>query len=367
MRRLLALLLLAVAPLAQAQIDTSYSGLWINPDQSGHGLEVTFLDQNTATLTWFVYDNLGNPLHLVGAGSVSGNRLTVPVSINRGMRFGSFLSADLQQAAWGNLSITFTDCNTARLEWTSSFTLAGFAFGNGSMPLSRVTAVGGLPCGRRRASGTYSGIVRANGVQQGVQVTAILDQSGRAALLGSGQSIMYLGTYTTTGNTLALQAQAIAALGYTFPNGSTTQSFTGSGNFVDGDFMFGNYTSPVDSGIYTGTATPGYRRGASLAAIAGRYTGTARISRSLTLQISTTGAISGSDNGGCQYAGTVTIPDPLWAVYNVSITLSACGTANGTYAGPATIQDDAIFGDNKLLAIGATNNTTALLLFITRS
>ncbi len=366
MRSLLALLFLALAPAAHAQLDTSHSGLWINPAQSGHGLEVTFLDRNTATLTWFVYDNLGNPLHLVGAGTASGNRLTVPVSINRGMRFGSFLPTDLQQAAWGSLSITFTDCNTARLDWTSSFTQSGFAFGDGSMPLGRVTAVGGLPCGRRLASGTYSGLVRPNGSQQGVQVVAILDQSGRAALLGSGQSILYLGTYTTSGNSLALQAQAIAALGYTFPNGSTTQAFNGSGNFVDGDFVLGNYTSPVDAGIYTGTATPGYRRGASLAAIAGRYTGVVRISRSLTLQVSATGVISGSDNGGCQYAGTISVPDPQWNVYNVSITLSACSTANGIYVGPATLQDDAIFGDSKQLAIGAASSSASLVLLIKR-
>jgi hypothetical protein len=44
--------------------------------------------------------------------------------------------------AWGTLTFTFTDCNSGRVDFTS--TVPGY--GNGSMNLTRLTLPDGLTC-----------------------------------------------------------------------------------------------------------------------------------------------------------------------------------------------------------------------------
>jgi hypothetical protein len=235
------------------------------------------------------------------------------------------------------------------------------------MPLSRLTTVGGLPCGRRSASGEYSGFIKPTASSSRVEVFGIFDDSGRVVLLNNALSSMYVGTYTTTGGNLTLQTSAIAALGYTFTGGTTVQTFNGTGPYVDGDNINGTYTSTVDTGgTYSLQGSVVYRRGASLARLAGRYIGTARASQTLTLDITAAGAISGTDTGGCTYTGTATIPDATYNVYNVQLTIANCTTANGTYAGPGALQDSVTYGDAKQLALGVSNETRSLVTFAVR-
>jgi hypothetical protein len=364
MRRWTALLLAALAPVAHAQIDPSQSGLWFNPAQNGHGVEVTMLSPTSGTLTWFVYDGQGRPLHLGGVGTVTGNRLTVPVTYNRGMRFGTFVPADNRSDAWGEVSVTFSGCNTAQLEWTSTYTLDGFSFGNGSMPLTRLTTVGGLPCGKRRASGLYAGLVRVTNATTSTDVTALLDESGRAFLVGNQQRVIFAGNYTTSGNNITITGSSISAVGYSFTNGSTTQTWNGTGTFVEADFINGTYTGATDTGIFSLQASPAYRRGASLATLAGRYTGSTRGTATITLDISAAGAITGTDSNSCQYAGTATVPNPVWNSYAVQIAITGCTQATGTFTGSASRSDSDGFGDGKLLVIGAVNETRSLPLLV---
>jgi hypothetical protein len=364
LRRLL-LLLAVLAPLpAHAQLDASYSGLWFNTAQSGHGLEVTLLSPTSATVTWFVYDGQGNPVHLGGVGEVSGSTITVPAFISRGMRFGSFQTSDNRTEAWGTLVVSFTSCNAAQLQWTSNYTLNGFNFGNGSMPLSRLTTVSTLPCGKRAGSGIYSGVLRATTGSASFTVTGILDELGRAVLIADDGTAIYQGQYTTTGGTLAIQGNTQAAIGFQFPNGQTRLDFSGSGAFRDGDFVNGTFTTPVLNGNYTLLTDARYRRGASLERLAGRYVGTVRNNLTVTFNITAAGAITGNDTGGCQYSGTATAPNPLYNFYSLDLAVSGCSPNNGTYRGPMALGDAQNFGDGRLLIVGASGPSLALVLFL---
>jgi hypothetical protein len=363
MRRWTALLLAALAPVAHAQVDPSQSGLWFNPAQNGHGVEVTLLSPTQGTLTWFVYDGQGRPLHLGGVGTVTGNRLTVPVFASRGMRFGTFLPADNRSDAWGELSVTFSGCNTATLDWTSTYTLDGFSFGTGTMPLTRLTTVAGLPCGKRRSSGLYAGLVRVTNATTSTDVTALLDESGRAFLVGNQQRVIFSGAYTTAGDAITITGSAISAVGYSFTSGATTQPWNGTGTFVEGDYINGTYTG-TDSGIFSLQASPAYRRGASLATLAGRYTGSTRGTATITLDISAAGVISGTDSNSCQYAGTASVPNATWNSYAVQIAITGCTQATGTFTGSASRTDSDTFGDGKLLVIGAVSDTRSLPLLL---
>jgi hypothetical protein len=318
-------------------------------------------------VTWFVYDGQGNPVHLGGVGEISGSTITAPVFISRGMRFGSFLPADNRTEPWGTLVLSFASCNAAQLQWSSNYTLNGFAFGSGAMPLSRLTTVSSLPCGRRPGSGIYSGVLRANTGNASFTVTGILDELGRAVLVADDGTAIYQGAYTTTASgTLSIQGNTQAAIGFQFPNGQTRLDFSGSGPFRDSDFVNGNFTTPVLVGNYTLITDARYRRGASLERLAGRYVGTVRNNLSLTLNVTAAGAISGSDTGGCQYAGTASVPNPLYNAYSLEVAVSGCSPNNGTYRGPATLGDAQNFGDGRLLIVGASGPSLALVLFVAR-
>lgn len=116
-----------------AQLDQSYSGNWFNPGQSGHGFLVEALPDGRFYLTWYMYLD-GNPLFLQGVATPSGNVLEVPVYSVRSTGFPVGPGGGVANN-WGRLRLTFTDSNTASVEWLPT----GFGFTPGSMALRRLT------------------------------------------------------------------------------------------------------------------------------------------------------------------------------------------------------------------------------------
>ena len=84
---------LAISTSAWA-VGTAYSGSWFNPEQSGHGISFEYgeLDDGSPYVIafWYVYDNLGNPIFLVGQGEPAGNTVALDMYAPYGMRFGDF-------------------------------------------------------------------------------------------------------------------------------------------------------------------------------------------------------------------------------------------------------------------------------------
>ena len=76
-------------------IGPTYSGSWFNPEQNGHGfsLEYSVLSDGTPLVVvyWYVYDQDGNPIFLVGLGEPeAGNSVTLEFEAPHGMKFGEF-------------------------------------------------------------------------------------------------------------------------------------------------------------------------------------------------------------------------------------------------------------------------------------
>ena len=71
-----------------------YSGSWYNADQSGHGFALLFGETpGGAPLTvayWYIYDDQGNPIFLVGTGTLVGNRVEIALTSPVGMIYGDF-------------------------------------------------------------------------------------------------------------------------------------------------------------------------------------------------------------------------------------------------------------------------------------
>lgn len=116
------------------QLDSSFSGNWFNPGQSGHGFLVEALPDNRYYLTWYLYVD-GQPLFLQGVGGATGNVLDIPVYSTRSTAF-PVGAGGVTNTNWGRLRMTFANNDTATVDWTPT----AFGFAAGSMTLRRLTA-----------------------------------------------------------------------------------------------------------------------------------------------------------------------------------------------------------------------------------
>lgn len=154
---LLSFALIVATSVAQAGVATippfaiggPISGLWYNPQQSGHGFTITTAQNNTFIAVWFVFNPAGTEqswIYAQGTYDPTSTTITIPSSgvfLEGGGAFPpNFDHSKITKTSWGTMTFTFTDCNTGSVTWSS--TVAGY--GSGTMPLTRLTAIPGLAC-----------------------------------------------------------------------------------------------------------------------------------------------------------------------------------------------------------------------------
>ncbi|MBS0566012.1 MAG: hypothetical protein JSS59_01200 [Proteobacteria bacterium] len=119
------------------------TGSWYLPAQSGHGFNVEVLPNNGMLAFWYVYDNAGNNLWLVGQGTYSGDTATLTMQSGSGGLFPpNFDKNKIVRTNWGTLTLKFSDCNNATAQWSPI--MPGYT--SGSMDLVRLSGVSGLAC-----------------------------------------------------------------------------------------------------------------------------------------------------------------------------------------------------------------------------
>ncbi|MEJ2400051.1 MAG: hypothetical protein P8Y52_01550 [Xanthomonadales bacterium] len=140
---LLAIFSLFIAGAAWAQgVRPEHSGAWYNPNQSGHGLSVEVIAPDRAVAYWHAFDPLGDPLWLYIDGQIDGNVIRGEAYTVEGMTWGVFDPGTRNVQPWGTVDIAFTGCHSAELSWNSLFP----DYGEGQLPLARLTAIHGLAC-----------------------------------------------------------------------------------------------------------------------------------------------------------------------------------------------------------------------------
>ncbi len=110
-----------------------YTGMWFNPEESGHGLQFEVLDQDNAAIlyvTWFAHVD-GEPIWLTGSGPLLGDRAFVDLIMTDGQDFPGSMNAQM----WGELRIKFDDLNHASMSWQPL--LEGFE--TGQLAVERLT------------------------------------------------------------------------------------------------------------------------------------------------------------------------------------------------------------------------------------
>ncbi|MCG8464873.1 MAG: hypothetical protein MI750_08480 [Xanthomonadales bacterium] len=124
-------------------INPGLSGTWFDPQQSGHGITIEILPGQRMLAAWFTFDSQGNQAWFGGAGSYSGNQVTMDFALPTGGRFiPNFDPSQIVREAWGSATITFDSCNSGRIDFSS--TLPGY--NTGSMQLQRLTQLEGVQC-----------------------------------------------------------------------------------------------------------------------------------------------------------------------------------------------------------------------------
>ncbi len=161
-------------------LEAGFSGSWYNASQSGHGFIIEVLDNGVVLMYWFVYDGFGNPIFLVGTGSMtSANTASLDMLYVSNMSFGSFSPTFVTREFWGTVVITFSSCNAATVQYNSGFVdRNGSFYGSGTIPITRLTSISGLDCMFTPAGGTTTltiknellndALIRVNGQQIGV-------------------------------------------------------------------------------------------------------------------------------------------------------------------------------------------------------
>lgn len=123
-------------------VDGRVTGLWLEPDRDGHYLLLEQPEPERLTLFWATFDGAGNPLWLYGGGRLEGNRLTVDLHLQTGMRFGSFRRSDLSVEKWGEMTLEIANCRELAMNWRAD----GRPALDGEAVLTRLTQVQGQEC-----------------------------------------------------------------------------------------------------------------------------------------------------------------------------------------------------------------------------
>lgn len=148
----------AIGP-SQIQADTigthmqgGHSGGWFNSNQSGHGLFIEIIADNSSptglavVAAWYAYE-AGFQAWLLAVGDVvqegSRHKAYLQAWIYNGNDFPPYYSANqTQEIEWGTLTLEFIGCNRANLTWNSVFA----SFGSGSLELERLTTIASSSC-----------------------------------------------------------------------------------------------------------------------------------------------------------------------------------------------------------------------------
>jgi plastocyanin len=128
------------------------SGNWYNANQGGSGFQIEAATNNNMIAIWFVYSPDGtqqNWIYAQGTYSTTSNTATLPAELLTGAKFPpNFNPADVHQlnnANWGTITFTFSDCNTGTASWHSDF--AGYNDQNDTpMAITRLTQIDGTTC-----------------------------------------------------------------------------------------------------------------------------------------------------------------------------------------------------------------------------
>ncbi len=178
----------------------------------------------------------------------------------------------------------------------------------------------------------------------GLQVTGIADEEGEFHFIRT-DGVQYVGTATTSGNSLSGSYDGYTEVGTEFPDGSThgVGNLTGTvqqRSSISANVSFKTDAGNSSSGTLSLTFNKLYNNPSALATLSGNYTDT---KSGDVISVTGNGDISWQDpNTGCVGNGTVSIINVSYNAYRVQFSYASCtgqsAVLNGvTFSGLATL------------------------------
>lgn len=365
MRNLLSSLILLFLLLAfsvQAiEINPYLSGSWYNPDQDGHGFAVEVLSAEQSVFYWYVYNPDGTPTFLIMLADNVGDTMQGTAYHNSGMEWGVFDSTQRTQVEWGTVDITFNDCATATLNYSSTHNIAGIPSGSGSIPLTRLASIATMQCSDSPLAGIYEGVTTSSDPTEGSFQTTLLVSPDGGFYGFTREGDFVFGTWEVDG-------QDFTGTGTLFYDDldldeTIAEQLTIVGKVEAEHRMVLDYsTSGGDSGAADLYALHSlYRRGISRADLRGDWEVWDIVFEENEAQITIrpNGTLTGGDDFGCVYSGQTSIPDTRFNMFELTVIVSECGDFNGTFTGLGYQFDAPGLGEGSSLRILVANENDA--------
>jgi hypothetical protein len=132
------------------QISGYQTGNFADPVAGGQGVQVEVAEAGsgfrTIVLAWYTYDTSGTAYWLFNSETFSpGDRsVSLPLGYYSG---GAFVAGNGAPALWGNVTVSFPDCDHMTLSYQSAAGLpSGTPQGAGTRTFTRITSINGATC-----------------------------------------------------------------------------------------------------------------------------------------------------------------------------------------------------------------------------
>ena len=109
--------------LGPMEIGPAHSGSYFNTGQSGHGFSIEFGmlgDSPFGVVYWYIYDDIGNPIFMVGNGVPVGQEIVINLESPVGMIYGEFDPTTVTREVGGVAVFNFSDRDNATFSYTPS-------------------------------------------------------------------------------------------------------------------------------------------------------------------------------------------------------------------------------------------------------
>jgi hypothetical protein len=247
----------------------------------------------------------------------------------------------------GAVSITYTTPATIVADSGETFSVIVTGSGGQATSNTATLAVTALHSSNADPEGIYYGSLKFSSQAAAWPAIAIVRNNGTAALFAIrsyATSLVPLGVgfkglqVATTGSSFTTPFTVHTQTGSTLTNGATSATGSLTGTVVPGASISGSFTSALDNGTLTLTASPvSYQPSSSIALIAGAYHHSYAASSKVydvTQVIGADGKGTGSDTANCTYTSTYTAADASHNAYSATLT-SRCPSQTQTYDGLA--------------------------------
>lgn len=394
---------------ASAALPPGISGIWYNPQQSGHGLTISVHSPNEALVFWYTGDIAGNPLLLYTEMHADetllhdDSLLRGDALSSRGIRFGTFNPADNQLTRWGGIELAVVACDRLILRYDANGPAGGPAYGRGEIEMRKLVGVDETSCVESRlAAGLYQSLrlsgsfpfIGSAGLSQ--YFDALVSADGSVWLsfdrgLKSQSTVVRLDPIPRSepSNDGGVYSGVAHRQPPPFTDFTSTPSFEDpqTGDPIELSLLpessrRGYYASLAgfgpDQDYLSFDLTPfgmgdvsAYRRDVSLSALRGRYRQTAPgyigISYIRIVRVGGDGRFEG-DEGSCRFSGQLRKTISPSIEFEAVTVLTGCGERDGEYTGKAWVSrfDTAGTGVLRLTAIRNSGTPLALLFHVDR-